>query len=161
LILTTVEGKSVTENPLDPCVRARCNAGVGQFTIGADGKVYPCPNCFDIPEFEAGDARKDELLEIWRNGNWGIFRSFWLTEDLHFCKKCKWIKQCRLGYVCRPPVYVATGDLFGPPPACLLDYRSLGFKKRDVVDYLRSAIERVPEGKNEYLRYLLRRTQKT
>jgi MoaA/NifB/PqqE/SkfB family radical SAM enzyme len=56
LILTTVEGKSVTENPLDPCVRARCNAGVGQFTIGADGKVYPCPNCFDIPEFEAGDA---------------------------------------------------------------------------------------------------------
>ncbi len=51
-------GKFILRTILGQSVSARCDAGIGRFSLAPDGKIYACPGAIDIDEFIVGDYKK-------------------------------------------------------------------------------------------------------
>ncbi|MDI6841025.1 MAG: radical SAM protein [bacterium] len=70
--------------------RGLCGAGYSLFSIGANGKVYPC----GILRMEAGDLRKDKLITIWKYSP--VFqRVREIRKEAYPCGSCKYFPYCR------------------------------------------------------------------
>jgi len=90
-----------------------CIAGIAQFFISAEGKVFGC----GLLDVEAGDIRKDNLLNIWKNSP--LFqklrerRNKFLKDD--YCGNCSYNSICG---GCRAAAYYNNGNIFGKDPFC-------------------------------------------
>ncbi|MCF7931299.1 MAG: SPASM domain-containing protein [Acholeplasmataceae bacterium] len=63
-------GKFILRVILNQKVQTRCDAGLGRYSLAADGKIYTCPAAIDIKELEIGnlkmgiDTQKQQV--IWK-----------------------------------------------------------------------------------------------
>lgn len=75
-----------------------CAAGKSKLIIKYNGNVYPC-NFFQTDEFLCGNVFKEDLKEIWENGNgFKKFRQYYLEDILpNECKICKKHDNCFSG----------------------------------------------------------------
>jgi MoaA/NifB/PqqE/SkfB family radical SAM enzyme len=66
------QGKTHFENT--PYGYTTCMAGKNGLVLDFDGAVYPCMVAMQMKVHPVGSILKSSVEEIWRNGNWGIFR---------------------------------------------------------------------------------------
>lgn len=89
-----------------------CMAGRLKMVISVNGSIVPC-NYFREKEFVAGNALKDDLMDVWKNSEMMIkFRNFYPHE----CRSCPNGSYCAGG--CRALSYVLSKDAFVPDPYC-------------------------------------------
>ncbi|MGC8565896.1 MAG: radical SAM protein, partial [Thermoplasmata archaeon] len=89
-----------------------CPAGHDRFVIDSNGDVYGCELLMHR-EFLEGNAVKDDLESIWKNG-FNVFRERKLPVE---CEKCKFKKSCQGG--CPARSYIS-GSLDRKDPLCPL-----------------------------------------
>ncbi len=94
-----------------------CHAGRNRLAIDSRGAVYPCNLVLSDPRWCMGELGKDTLSEIWFSKKWVFFRGGVTIRDLHQCRSCKDVTQCKDVY-CRLLPYVTCGDAFAPHPRC-------------------------------------------
>jgi radical SAM protein with 4Fe4S-binding SPASM domain len=94
--------------------RHACGAGQYNLKITSEGKVSACI-CQDAPEFIVGDARLQEIDEIWDSAEIHAFRS--LYREIPECRACRFQAECRGG--CRNEAFVFGGKgILSPDPHC-------------------------------------------
>jgi len=63
-------GKFILRIILNQKVQTRCDAGLGRYSLAADGKIYTCPAAIDIKELEIGSLETgidtQKQLTIWK-----------------------------------------------------------------------------------------------
>lgn len=96
-----------------------CAAGTEFFAINSFLDVYPCTYGFGKNQFKMGEFNNENLIDIWRNSNWNIFRGETKLKDLKVCPSCKFKNHC-LNKSCRlKPVYQGK-DFYSPIEHCSL-----------------------------------------
>jgi mycofactocin biosynthetic radical S-adenosylmethionine protein MftC len=91
-----------------------CGAAKLTCSIAPDGKIYPCP-FLQEPEFEAGDIRKENFADIWKNGTaLELFRH----RNVDACHTCYRLDSCHGG--CPAVGYYISKSLNEPDPECIL-----------------------------------------
>ena len=75
-----------------------CAAGKSKMIIKYNGNVYPC-NFFQSNEYLCWNVFKDNVKEIWKNGQgFNIFRKYYLENELPSkCMACKKKNNCYSG----------------------------------------------------------------
>lgn len=91
-----------------------CMAGRFTMVITADGSVVPC-NHLKFKHFYAGDAKTENLLELWQNSPvLKQFRYYDFSDTT--CKSCNRFKQCNGG--CKAMSYALLKNAFLQDPYC-------------------------------------------
>ena len=116
LINTLVE-KENHDSSLHPLPRNTCEAGMYSMSVGPTGKVYPCNYAVGYKYFQMGDIRTQNLVDIWHNPQWNVFRGGWQLESLTVCGTCPRFQGCPLIH-CRVYPTITQGDFYGPMPEC-------------------------------------------
>ncbi|BDR91203.1 radical SAM/SPASM domain-containing protein [Vulcanisaeta souniana] len=90
-----------------------CPAGRSRFVIDSDGSIYGCELAMN-KEFYEGNALRDDLKVIWRNG----FRSFRNRNYVSIkpCSTCPMADLCNAG--CPARAFTAFGSVNSPDPYC-------------------------------------------
>lgn len=111
-----------------------CPAGISSLTISSQGKVYPCVDAVGVSCLEMGDVRREDLVEIWHKECWNLFRGGFEWEDLKVCRTCQSFPVCGVKH-CRAYPAAALGDVYGPKPECLRNFKRLGIDPQHVQFY--------------------------
>jgi len=94
-------------------VHRGCHAGRDRLTVNPTGLLSPCV-CLDVPEAYVGDARTDDLGEV--------FSKAPLCEKMRhparhgICNDCANVASCGGG--CRAQAFTITGRIDGPDKSC-------------------------------------------
>ena len=91
---------------------AKCPVGKSRFVIGTKGEIYGCELMMST-EFIEGNALKDDLNDIWKNG----FKRFRNRNTIE-CKGCPLYPVCGGG--CPARAYLAYRSLERRDPLCAL-----------------------------------------
>ena len=91
-----------------------CPAGQDRFVIDSNGDIYGC-ELLMYKEFLEGNAVKDDLESIWKNG----FKAFRERKLPPECEKCKFNKSCQGGCPARS---YNSGSLDKKDPLCSIPF---------------------------------------
>ncbi len=102
-----------------------CPAGGSRFAIDSDGGIYGCELLMSS-EFHEGNALKDDLKIIWRDG-FGSFRERNYAE-IKPCNSCPMADLCNAG--CAARSFSTFGSVDSPDPYCPVVEGSIGKSKQ-------------------------------
>jgi radical SAM protein with 4Fe4S-binding SPASM domain len=92
-----------------------CMAGDRKLTIDSFGNVFPCSFFTPFSEFNAGNLRKEKLVDIWKNSSvLSRLRNRKVCDECAFCSKYK--KSCLAG--CPAISFAALGNENALDPTC-------------------------------------------
>ena len=87
---------------------SECQLGLKKVNVATDGKIYPCTQFVDLPEYEIGDCAtgimKEKQSNLMKNS----------SKEISHCLPCKLRKRCK--HTCGCLNILTTGDMNTPSP---------------------------------------------